>query len=286
MSDEKDFTVRLDDASKASSLVKFALMVSDKLVKLALRIAALERQTTAAPGRETAGATSAAISFMNPLTKQAILIPSATFNRAGYDNERVGYVLDISGAVGGGIGGTVQGYTLNYGENGGEPLTAGFMGNNEDPTQPRIDVGFKSKRGGQLEMYGSAVEGGTPMPRDGQLRFTVGPTGYIAFFRYIGSNSWRCIGGITAEGRIVAGWYHYGFPGTSDASGTSAAGHPVTVYGEAGTGGANTTTPVAYITKGGVFTGTGVSIGGKSYARTAVLAADGVTTVYALASAT
>lgn len=56
-----------------------------------------------------------------------------------------------------------------------------------------------------------------------------------------------------------------------------------------------TSARTAGITKGGVFTGvgivlsdaaTGVVINGKTYTRTPVLAADGVTVVYALASAT
>lgn len=293
MSDEKRaYSVSLGDPEKADSLRTFALAVSTMLVRLAGRIIALEHKTTTTSARTAGGSTQLSPVFTVASTGKAIAVASAKFNLTGYSDESVGYSLDVSGDIGGGISGTVQGYTLDYG--GG--LTAGFLGNNEDADQPRVDVGFKSKRGGQMEMYASAPDGDTPLPRDGQLRYTIGPTGYIGFFRYIGGDAWRCIGGITAEGRVVAGWYHYGFPGTSDVGGGTAPEHPVNVYGEAGVGGTVcSTTSIAHITKGGVFTGvgivlsdaaTGVVIDGKTYTRTPVLAADGVTVVYALASAT
>lgn len=291
--DKKEYAVVLGDPGKVDSLRKFALAVSMMLVRLAGRIIALEYKTTTTSARTAGGSTQLTPTFVVAGTGKSVSVASAKFNLAGYSDESVGYELDVSGDIGGGIGGTVQGYTLNYGNG----LTAGFLGNNETPTQPRIDVGFKSKRGGQMEMYASAVEGEAALARDGQLRYTIGPTGYIAFFRFVSGTSWKCIGGIDPNGRIVAGWNNTGFPGDADQA-TPPGGvakapppYPVTVYNE----GTNTHTPVGGITKGGVFTGvgivlsdeaTGVVINGKTYTRTPVLASDGVTVVYALACAT
>lgn len=298
MSDEsQQFTVSIDDPSSGPSLRKFALAVSAALVRLARRLALLERKTVGTRGGRAAGSTAVDLQFVDPVTGEIIFLPGVRFVLPAHNEGNVGFELDLSGTVGGGIGGTVQGYTINYGQNGGEKLTSGLLGNNEDDAQPRMDVGFKSKRGGAMEMYAAAAVGDAALTRDGQIRQTLGPVvtdgtnaGKKAFwgiYRYggktlAGADFWQCIGGFDANGRLAVGWKNYSFPTDGQLP------HPLCVYAEAGDGTLAvpdySATPVASISKAGAISGTSIVIGGKTYARTAIVV-DGVTH-YVLASAT
>lgn len=298
MSDEsQQYSVTIDDTSSGASLRKFAQSVSSALVRLAKRLSLLERKTVGTKGGRMAGSTIVDLQFVDPVTGEIIFLPGVRFVLPAHNEGNVGFELDLSGTVGGGIGGTVQGYTINYGQNGGEKLTAGLLGNNETPTQPRMDVGFKSKRGGAMEMYAAAAVGSGALERDGQIRQTLGPVvtdatnaGKKAFwgiYRYGGktlanADYWQCIGGFDANGRLAVGWKNYNFPTDAQLP------HPLCVFGEAGDGAAATpgydATIQAYISKTGVLSGTSIVIGGKTYARTAIVV-DG-TTHYVLASAT
>ena len=289
MSDEsKTFTVRLGNPESAESLRKFAQDVSAALVRLAKRMGASDARSRGRRSPQSSGATSFEIQLVDPATGDIVFLPGVRFLLPKHNDTNTGFELDISGDIGVGIGGTVQGYTLNYGKNGGEKLTAGLLGNNEDPAQPRMDVGFKVKRGASIEMYASAVEGAAPMPRDGQLRMTCGPSGFVGFYRYAGGDRWECIGGMDANGRLAVGWKNSGFPGTSDmwAAPKDPIPHPLSVYGETGGTGAETSytkTPVATISKTGVVTCTGLSMGGKTFTAKLAELADG-TQAYVLAS--
>lgn len=298
MSDEsQQYSVTLGDASSASSVRSFAMAVSATLVRLAMRIISLERRLRGTTGGRAAGSTAVNMQFVDPVTGEIVFLPGVRFVLPQHNDGNVGFELDLSGTVGGGIGGTVQGYTINYGQNGGEKLTSGLLGNNEDAAQPRMDVGFKSKRGGAMEMYAAAAVGSSAFSRDGQVRLTLGPvatdgtnTGKKAFlglYRYggktlAGADYWQCIGGFDANGRLAVGWKNYSFPTDGQLP------HPVSVYGEAGDGAlaspGYSAALVAYISKAGAISGTSIIIGGKTYSRTAIVV-DG-TTHYVLASAT
>lgn len=288
--DAKQYSVTIDDPSSGPSLRKFAMSVSAALVRLAQRIANMENRTKGTRGGRPSGSTAVDLQFVDPVTGEIVFLPGVRFVLPTHNEGNVGFELDLSGTVGGGIGGTVQGYTINYGQNGGEKLTSGLLGNNEDPAQPRMDVGFKSKRGAAMEMYASAAHGATPFDRDGQLRYTVGPTGYVSFHRYggkktvSGADYWECIGGLDPNGRLAVGWKNYNFPTDAQLP------HPLCVFGETGDGSLASGSEgysaaiKASISKTGAISGTSIVIGGVTYARTAIVV-DGVTH-YVLASAT
>jgi hypothetical protein len=180
------------------------------------------------------------------------------FVPVGADDVNIGFELDVSPRVGSGIGGTSQGYMANYGTVGGSKLAAGMSANNEDPNIPRLDLGFKPKRGATLEFYGS--DGGTDNTRRGQLRATLGPGGQLIISRYVSGDRWEVIGGFGENGEMICGWRNTGWPASSDTWGTTVAPPAVlNVYGQTGGIGseaAYTKLPVATIDKDGVVGGT------------------------------
>ena len=99
----------------------------------------------------------------------------------------------------------------NYGTVGGSKLAAGMSANNEDPNIPRLDLGFKPKRGATLEFYGT--DGDESNSRKGQMRVTLGPDGKLIVSRYVSGERWEVIGGFGENGEIICGWRNTGWPG-------------------------------------------------------------------------
>lgn len=234
---------------------KFALAVSDALTRLSKTAA----KTSVVQGESVQGSTASwAIALYDEVTGLIAFLPGVRFVPVGADDVNIGFELDVSPRVGSGIGGTSQGYMANYGTVGGSKLAAGMSANNEDPNIPRLDLGFKPKRGATLEFYGS--DGDTDNTRRGQLRATLGPGGQLIISRYVSGDRWEVIGGFGENGEMICGWRNTGWPASSDTWGTTVAPPAVlNVYGQTGGIGseaAYTKLPVATIDKDGVVGGT------------------------------
>ncbi len=257
-------TVRLDMPVTDEALQKFALAISEALTRLG-------GQTAKAPvvrGESIQGKFGSwAIALYDEETGVIAFLPGVRFIPVGGDDINIGFELDVSPRVGSGaISGTSQGYMANYGTVGGAKLAAGMSANNEDPNIPRLDLGFKPKRGATMEFYGSDGDAGNT--RKGQLRATLGPGGRLVVTRYVSDNRWEVIGGFGENGEIICGWRNTGWPSSGDTWGsTSAPPAVVNVYGQTGgigSEGAYTKVPVATIDKDGVITGSKVTIGNGS----------------------
>jgi hypothetical protein len=252
---QNPYTVRLDGKLNDETLRKFALAVSDALTRLS-KIAA---KSTVVQGESVQGSTASwALALYDEVTGLIAFLPGVRFVPVGADDVNIGFELDVSPRVGSGIGGTSQGYMANYGTVGGSKLAAGMSANNEDPNIPRLDLGFKPKRGATLEFYGS--DGDTDNTRRGQLRATLGPGGQLIISRYVSGDRWEVIGGFGENGEMICGWRNTGWPGSGDTWGTTVAPPAVlNVYGQTGGIGseaAYTKLPVATIDKDGVVGGT------------------------------
>lgn len=249
------YTVRLGGKIDDESLRKFAFAVSDALTRLSKTAA----KTTVVQGESVQGSTASwAIALYDEVTGLIAFLPGVRFVPVGADDVNVGFELDVSPRVGSGIGGTSQGYMANYGTVGGSKLAAGMSANNEDPNIPRLDLGFKPKRGATLEFYGS--DGDEDNTRKGQLRATLGPGGQLIISHYVSEDRWEVIGGFGENGEMICGWRNTGWPASSDTWGTTVAPPAViNVYGQTGGIGseaAYTKLPVATIDKDGVVGGT------------------------------
>lgn len=252
---QNPYTVRFDGKLNDETLRKFALAVSDALTRLS-KIAA---KSTVVQGESVQGSTASwALALYDEVTGLIAFLPGVRFVPVGADDVNIGFELDVSPRVGSGIGGTSQGYMANYGTVGGSKLAAGMSANNEDPNIPRLDLGFKPKRGATLEFYGS--DGDTDNTRRGQLRATLGPGGQLIISRYVSGDRWEVIGGFGENGEMICGWRNTGWPGSGDTWGTTVAPPAVlNVYGQTGGIGseaAYTKLPVATIDKDGVVGGT------------------------------
>ena len=252
---QNPYTVRFDGKLNDETLRKFALAVSDALTRLSKTAA----KTSVVQGESVQGSTASwAIALYDEVTGMIAFLPGVRFVPVGANDVNVGFELDVSPRVGSGIGGTSQGYMANYGTVGGSKLAAGMSANNEDPNIPRLDLGFKPKRGAALEFYGS--DGDTDNTRRGQLRATLGPGGQLIISRYVSGDRWEVIGGFGENGEMICGWRNTGWPASSDTWGTTVAPPAVlNVYGQTGGIGseaAYTKLPVATIDKDGVVGGT------------------------------
>jgi len=252
---QNPYTVRFDTPISDDTVRKFALAVSDALTRLSKTAA----KSTVVQGESVQGSTASwAIALYDEVTGLIAFLPGVRFVPLGADDVNIGFELDVSPRVGSGIGGTSQGYMANYGTVGGSKLAAGMSANNEDPNIPRLDLGFKPKRGATLEFYGS--DGDTDNTRRGQLRATLGPGGQLIISRYVSGDRWEVIGGFGENGEMICGWRNTGWPASSDTWGTTVAPPAVlNVYGQTGGIGseaAYTKLPVATIDKDGVVGGT------------------------------
>ena len=252
---QNPYTVRFDGKLNDETLRKFALAVSDALTRLSKTAA----KTSVVQGESVQGSTASwAIALYDEVTGLIAFLPGVRFVPVGADDVNIGFELDVSPRVGSGIGGTSQGYMANYGTVGGSKLAAGMSANNEDPNIPRLDLGFKPKRGATLEFYGS--DGDTDNTRRGQLRATLGPGGQLIISRYVSGDRWEVIGGFGENGEMICGWRNTGWPASSDTWDTTVAPPAVlNVYGQTGGVGseaAYTKLPVATIDKDGVVGGT------------------------------
>lgn len=254
------YTVRIGAPINDETLRRFALDVSAALVK-AGKLA--EAAGTVVQGESVNGKTSSwAMALYDEVTGVIAFLPGVRFVPVGANDVNVGFELDVSARVGAGIGGTSQGYMANYGTVDGSKLAAGMAANNEDPNIPRLDLGFKPKRGATLEMYGSVGDSGNT--RKGQLRATIGPGGAVIITRYVSGDRWEVIGGFGPDGELICGWRNTGWPASGDTWGTTSAPPAVfNVYGQTGGVGAEgsyTQTPVATIDKDGVIAGTKLTL--------------------------
>lgn len=248
------YTVRLGSPVNDETLRQFALAVSDALARLGKATA----KSAVVQGESVQGRTSSwAMALYDEVTGTIAFLPGVRFVPVGADDVNVGFELDVSERVGTGIGGTAQGYMANYGTVGASKLAAGMSANNEDPNIPRLDLGFKSKRGAALEFYGT--DGDSDNTRKGQLRATLGPAGQLIVTRYVAGDRWEVIGGFGENGEMICGWRNTGWPGSEDTWGTTIAPPAVlNVYaqtGGVGTESSYTKLPVAKIDNAGVITG-------------------------------
>lgn len=256
---QNPYTVRFDGKLNDETLRKFALAVSDALTRLSKTAA----KTSVVQGESVQGSTASwAIALYDEVTGLIAFLPGVRFVPVGADDVNIGFELDVSPRVGSGIGGTSQGYMANYGTVGGSKLAAGMSANNEDPNIPRLDLGFKPKRGATLEFYGS--DGGTDNTRRGQLRATLGPGGKLIIYRYVSGDKWEVIGGFGPNGELVCGFKNYWWPGDGvDGDGLPVANPPdvaavFNVYAQPTSG--TTNHPVATIDKAGVISGTKLTL--------------------------
>lgn len=252
---QQSYTVRLGSPINEETLRRFSLAVSDALVRLSKE----SQQTKVVPVAQMQGASSSwALALYDEITGVIAFLPGVRFVPVGADDVNIGFELDISPRVGSeGIGGTSQGYMANYGTVGGSKLAAGMSANNEDPNIPRLDLGFKPKRGATLEFYGT--DGDESNSRKGQMRATLGPDGKLIVSRYVSGDRWEVIGGFGENGEIICGWRNTGWPASGDTCGATIAPPAVlNVYGQTGGLGsesAYTKLPVATIDNEGVISG-------------------------------
>lgn len=252
---QQSYTVRLGSPINEETLRRFSLAVSDALVRLSKE----SQQTKVVPVAQMQGASNSwTLALYDENTGVLAFLPGVRFVPVGADDVNIGFELDISPRVGSeGIGGTSQGYMANYGTVGGSKLAAGMSANNEDPNIPRLDLGFKPKRGATLEFYGT--DGDESNSRKGQMRATLGPDGKLIVSRYVSGDRWEVIGGFGENGEIICGWRNTGWPASEDTWGTTIAPPAVlNVYGQTGGLGsesAYTKLPVATIDNKGVISG-------------------------------
>lgn len=256
---QNPYTVRLDGKINDETLRKFALAVSDALTRLSKTAA----KTTVVQGESVQGSTASwSIALYDEVTGMIAFLPGVRFVPVGANDVNVGFELDVSPRVGSGIGGTSQGYMANYGTVGGSKLAAGMSANNEDPNIPRLDLGFKPKRGATMEFYGS--DGDALNTRKGELRATLGPGGKLIIYRYVSGDTWEVIGGFGPNGELVCGFKNYWWPGDGvDGDGLPVANPPdvtavFNVYAQPTSG--TTNDPVATIDKAGVISGTKLTL--------------------------
>lgn len=256
---QNPYTVRLDGKINDETLRKFALAVSDALTRLSKTAA----KTTVIQGESVQGSTASwSIALYDEVTGMIAFLPGVRFVPVGANDVNVGFELDVSPRVGSGIGGTSQGYMANYGTVGGSKLAAGMSANNEDPNIPRLDLGFKPKRGATMEFYGS--DGDALNTRKGELRATLGPGGKLIIYRYVSGDTWEVIGGFGPNGELVCGFKNYWWPGDGvDGDGLPVANPPdvtavINVYAQPTSG--TTNDPVATIDKAGVISGTKLTL--------------------------
>lgn len=253
-------TVLLAEPITDAALRKFALAVSGALVRLGYKIA--ERLTIASAASLTGSTVSLNPVLYSTSAKALATVPEVRYNPLGTDDENIGHELDVSPRVGVGIGGTSQGYMVNYGTVGGSKLAAGMSANNEDPNIPRLDLGFKPRRGATMEFYGS--DGDALNTRKGELRATLGPGGKLIVCRYVSGDTWEVIGGFGPNGELVCGFKNYWWPGDGvDGDGLPVANPPdvtavFNVYAQPTSG--TTNDPVATIDKAGVISGTKLTL--------------------------
>ena len=260
-------TVRLDGKITDEALRKFALAVSAALT----RLSQTATETAVVQGESVQGSTSSwSIALYDEVTGLIAFLPGVRFVPTGAGDVNVGFELDVSPRVGTGIGGTSQGYMANYGTVGGSKLAAGMSANNEDTNIPRLDLGFKPKRGATLEFYGS--DGDVANTRKGQVRATLGPGGQLIISRYVSGDRWEVIGGFGTDGEMICGWRNTGWPASGDTWGTTVAPPAVVnVYGQTGGIGsesAYTKLPVATIDKAGVVAGTKLTLNNGAHSVT------------------
>jgi len=256
---QNPYTVRLDGNINDETLRKFALAVSDALTRLSKTAA----KTTVLQGESVQGSTASwSMALYDEVTGMIAFLPGVRFVPVGANDVNVGFELDVSPRVGSGIGGTSQGYMANYGTVGGSKLAAGMSANNEDPNIPRLDLGFKPKRGATMEFYGS--DGDALNTRKGELRATLGPGGKLIIYRYVSGDTWEVIGGFGPNGELVCGFKNYWWPGDGvDGDGLPVANPPhvpavFNVYAQPTSG--TTNDPVATIDKAGVISGTKLTL--------------------------
>lgn len=252
---QDQYTVRIDGPITDEALRKFALVVSDALT----RLSKLTSKTNVVNATSVQGSTSSwELALYDEDTGLIAFLPGVRFVPVGANDVNVGFELDVSPRVGSGIGGTSQGYMANYGTVGGSKLAAGMSANNEDPNIPRLDLGFKPKRGATMEFYGS--DGDALNTRKGELRATLGPGGKLIIYRYVSGDTWEVIGGFGPNGELVCGFKNYWWPGDGvDGDGLPVANPPdvtavFNVYAQPTSG--TTNDPVATIDKAGVISGT------------------------------
>lgn len=245
------YTVRIKTPLSDTSAQQFALAVSDALVRLS-KISASSNVVQAESIQGTTASWS--IALYDEVTGAIAFLPGVRFVPVGANDVNVGFELDVSPRVGSGvISGTSQGYMANYGTVGGSKLAAGVSANNEDPNIPRLDLGFKPKRGAAMEFYGS--DGDSTNTRKGQLRATLGPGGKMIVTRYVSGDTWEVIGGFGPNGELVCGFKNYWWPGDgTDGNGVPITNPPTTpavfnVYAQPTSG--TTNNPVASINKTG-----------------------------------
>lgn len=241
------YTVRIDTPADDSKLRKFALAVSAMFTKLAKKI---ETSTEVKSGEAITKSGSWAISLYDEVTGVIAFLPGVRFVPVGADDVNIGFELDVSPRVGSGeIGGTAQGYMANFGTPSDSKLAGGMSANNEDTNVPRIDIGFKPKRGATIECY--ADEGDSSNDRKGQLRATLGPSGELIVVKYVSGDRWEVLGGFGPNGELLCGYKNTGWPQTGDTWGTVPAPPGVlNVYPQTGGIGSETEytkTPVAAI---------------------------------------
>lgn len=254
---QNPYTVRLNMPVTDDALRQFSLAVSDALT----RLGNATKELGVIQGESVQGKTGSwSIALYDDATGVIAFLPGVRFIPVGADDVNVGFELDVSPRVGSeGISGTSQGYMANYGTVGGSKLAAGMSANNEDPNIPRLDLGFKPKRGATMEFYGS--DGDIDNKRKGQLRATLGPTGQFVVVRYVSGDTWEALGGFGHNGELVCGYRNWGWPGNGPAS-TTAPTASLTVFNQG-----DTTTDasiVATISKTGVITGSKLTSGNSS----------------------
>lgn len=246
------YTVRFKMPLSETSAQQFALAVSEALV----RLSNVASDTSVVQGESVQGKSGSwAIALYDEVTGLIAFLPGVRFIPVGSNTSdvNVGFELDVSPRIGSGIGGTSQGYMFNFGTVGGSKLAAGLSANNEDTNIPRIDTGFKPKRGATLEFYGS--DGDASNTRKGQIRTTLGPGGKLIVTRYVSADTWEVIGGFGPNGEMVCGFKNYWWPGDGvDGTGAPIANPPAppavfNVYAQPTSG--TTDNPVATISKVG-----------------------------------
>jgi hypothetical protein len=221
------YTVRIKTPLSDTSAQQFALAVSDALVRLS-KISASSNVVQAESIQGTTASWS--IALYDEVTGAIAFLPGVRFVPVGANDVNVGFELDVSPRVGSGvISGTSQGYMANYGTVGGSKLAAGVSANNEDPNIPRLDLGFKPKRGATMEFYGS--DGDSSNTRKGQIRMTTGPGGKTIITQYVSGDTWKVIAGFGPNGELICGYNNWGWPdSTNGPAGTTTPTNAITVY--------------------------------------------------------
>lgn len=240
---QNENTVRFTGGLTPQNMQRFALAISQALVKLSGSI----KDSRVVPVESVNGKTGSwAIALYDEVTGVIGFLPGVRFVPVGGDDTNIGFELDVSPRVGSGIGGTSQGYMFNFGTVGGSKLAAGMSANNEDTNIPRVDAGFKPKRGARMEFYGT--DGDIDNDRKGQFRAIIGPDGKLMVVRYVSGDSWEVIGGFDSGGEVLCGYKYWEWPASVPGV--------LNVYNQ--TDGNNP--PVAKVENDGKVTASGVSL--------------------------